>query len=82
MGASFGVSITVAHPDTVSQAGTHAISPTERRIRCRSRRQKLDLAVRAGVVVLAIIAVLYDKAHDNSPHSSTNGPSLVSSRSL
>ena len=42
----------------------------------------LDLAVRVGIVVLAIIAVLYDKAHHSSPHSTTSSPSLISSRSL
>jgi len=55
--------------ETMARAGSHAASPTEARCRHRSRRQKLDLAVRIAFVVLAVIALLYDKAHDRMPHS-------------
>jgi hypothetical protein len=67
--------------DVVPQAGTHASSPTEKRVRCRSRRQKLDLAVRAGIVVVAIIAMLYDTAHEKSLRSAPDRPDASDSRS-
>jgi hypothetical protein len=53
----------------MAPAGSHAASQTEARCRHRSRRQKLDLAVRVGFVVLAVIVLLYDKAHDRVPRS-------------
>src|SRR5215467_790436 len=56
-------------PQTMAQAGSQAPSTTEARCRHRSRRQKLDLAVRIAFVVLALIVLLYDKAHERAPRS-------------
>ncbi|HTT11274.1 MAG TPA: hypothetical protein VMG60_10330 [Burkholderiaceae bacterium] len=48
---------------------SHPASPTEARVRCRSRRQKLDLAVRVAFVIVAVLVLLYDKAHERLTHS-------------
>jgi len=41
-----------------------------RRLKRRSRRLQIDLAVRAGVMALAIGAVLYDRAYEALLHAS------------
>jgi hypothetical protein len=56
-------------PETMARTGSHAASPTEARCRHRSRRQKLDLAVRIAFVLLALGVLIYDKAHERAHHS-------------